>query len=100
MPSAEEKQRRRAIAQQLKAAQAASLLANVPLRTGQLKELFDYLNSKLTEEGCNDTLYYTERFALETSIPFESLKAWLETEGGYCDCEVVANVEEKFEGLI
>jgi hypothetical protein len=100
MSSADEKQRRRAIAQQLKAAQATSLLANMPLRTGQLKELFNYLDSKLTEGGCDDTLHYTEQFALETNTPFESLKAWLETEGGYCDCEVLANVEEKFEGLI
>jgi len=72
----------------------------MPLRGEQLKELFDYLDSKLTEEGCDDTLYHTEQFALKANVPFESLKTWLETEGGHCDCEVLANVEEKFEGLI
>lgn len=100
MPSAEEKQRRKEIAKQLKATQAAFLLASMPLRSSQLKELFSYLESKLTAEGCHDTLYYTEQFALEANIPFEGMKAWLGTQGGYCDCEVLANVEEKFEGLI
>jgi hypothetical protein len=100
MPSVEEKQRRRAIAQQLKAAQAASLQTNMPLRGEQLEELFDYLDSKLTENGCGNTLYHTEQFALERTLPFQSLKVWLEAEGGYCNCEIIANVEEKFEGLI
>jgi hypothetical protein len=100
MPSAEEKQRRRAMAQQLRAAQAASLLASMPLRSSQLKELFDYLGGKLIEEGCDDTLRYAKQFALEVHVPFAPLKTWLEDLGGYCDCEVMANVEEKFEGLI
>jgi hypothetical protein len=100
MPSTAEKQRRREIAQQLKAAAASSLLANMPLRSSQLKDLFDYLHTKITESGCDNALYYTEQFALEARIPSASLKAWLEDLGGYCDCEVLANVEEKFEGLI
>jgi hypothetical protein len=86
--------------QQLKTAQAASLLYGMPVTGSQLKALFEYLDGKLSEQGCDDTLYHTAQFAVEAGVSFANLKAWLETEGGYCDCEVIANVEEKFEGLV
>jgi len=99
MPSAEEKQRRKVAMRQLKTAQATSLLSRMPVTGSQLKALFEYLDDKLSEQGCNDTLYHTAQFAAETGLSFANLKAWLEAEGGYCDCEVIANVEEKFESL-
>lgn len=99
MPSATEKQRRKELAQQAKAVESTSLLASLPVSLKQLEALFDYLDNKLSEEGCNDTLQHTEHFAAEAQVPYEALKDWLATQGGYCDCEVLANVEEKVEGL-
>ena len=65
----------------------------------QLEALFDYLDDKLSEEGCDDTLQHTKQFAAEAQVPYKALKDWMATQGGYCDCEVLANVEEKVEGL-
>ena len=100
MPSAAEKQRRKELAQQAKTAETAQFLASLPVSTNQLKALFDYLDDKLLEQDCDDTLQYTKQFATETQVPYEPLRDWLATEGGYCDCEVLANVEEKLEGLM
>jgi hypothetical protein len=100
MPNAEEKQRRKELAQGAKAAARDSLKASLPIGVTQLRALFDYLDNKLTEAGCDDTLRFTRQFAESAQLPYESLKEWLVTLGGYCDCEVLANVEEKVEKLL
>ncbi len=100
MPSAEEKQRRKQMVQQLQANATEQLLASLPLSLMQLKGLFNFLDSELSETACDDTLQLTEQFATESQVNFESLKKWLGEHGGYCDCEVLANVEERFEGLL
>lgn len=100
MPSAKEKQRRKELVQGAKAVAKDSLKASLPISVTQLRALFECLDSKLTEAGCDDTLRFTKQFAESNQLPYESLKAWLAVLGGYCDCEVLANVEEKVEGLL
>lgn len=100
MPSAEEKRRRKELAQDAKATAKESLKASLPVSIAQLQALFDYLDNKLTEAGCDHTLQLTKQFAENNQVPYENLKAWLAALGGYCDCEVLANVEEKIEGLL
>jgi hypothetical protein len=58
------------------------------------------LDEKLATVGCDDKLRLTKQFANEQQISFEILEEWLGEHGGYCDCEVLANVEEQFEGLL
>ncbi len=99
MPSAEEKAHRKQIAQQLQLKAAESFLAGLPMQLQLFRELFDYLDEKLSS-GCDDTLRLTEQFAREHNIQFQSLEKWLGDKGGYCDCEVLANVEEQFEKLL
>jgi len=100
MPSAEEKQRRKELAQSARAAAKASLKGSLPTSIAQLQTLFDYLDNKLTEEGCDHSLRLTKQFAESNQLPYEGLKVWLASLGGYCDCEVLANVEEKVEDLL
>jgi hypothetical protein len=100
MPSTEEKQRRKELLQGVKTAAESSLQISLPVSASQLKALFDYLDDNLTEGGCDDTLRFTRQFTEIAQLPFESLKVWVEALGGYCDCEVLANVEEKVEGLL
>jgi hypothetical protein len=100
MPSAEEKQRRKELALGARVAANDSLKASLPISIAQLQTLFDYLENKLTEEGCDHSLRFTKQFAESNQLPYESLKAWLASLGGYCDCEALANVEEKAEGLL
>ncbi|MGI4738721.1 MAG: DUF2695 domain-containing protein [Janthinobacterium lividum] len=62
------------------------------------KKLFDYLDEELAN-NCANTLRLTKQFAKENDVQFQLLQKWLGEHGGYCDCEVLANVEEQFEGL-
>jgi Protein of unknown function (DUF2695) len=63
------------------------------LDEAQLSDLLDYLNDHVAEEGCGHTLRFTEAWASERRIEPSALFRSVQHFGGYCDCEVVANVE-------
>ena len=99
MPSQEEKQRRKALQNELRQKADTEKLAALPMPKEKLAAFFDYLDQQLTEHGCDDTLRFTKDFATSQNLTFEPIKQWLGDFGGYCDCEALANVEEKYEGL-
>ncbi len=93
-----EKERRREILRNLKNAAKQEFEASLPMTRHQFKQLFDHLDAALNEIDCDDTLKITEAFLQEAGIAnIPQVKEWLKNNGGYCDCEVLANVEEKFE---
>lgn len=52
----------------------------------------------MEESGCDDTNILTATFLKNKKIEnIEMVLDWLAENGGYCDCEILANVEEKFE---
>lgn len=95
----EEKDRKKQLRAELKRKEKENFLKSLPMSPVQFKELFDYLDEQLEQEGCDDTLSLTESYLDEQGIEHEKVVGWLEGNGGYCDCEVLANVEEKFENL-
>lgn len=98
MPSPEEKQRRKDVQNSL-IAQRKEQLAVLPMPEEKLGAYFEYLDQHLTAEGCDHILRFTQQFANDHSLTFDSVKRWLSNYGGYCDCEALANVEDHFEGL-
>ena len=61
------------------------------------QELFDYLDESLGD-GCDHRLTMTTEFLKDKGIEnINQVAEWLNNNGGYCDCEVLMNVEEKFE---
>jgi len=71
---------------------------NLPMSRDNFKMLFDYLDSELKAKKCDDdheiTRTYLNVIGVENT---EKILGWLRAKGGYCDCEVLANVEEQFE---
>jgi hypothetical protein len=57
-----------------------------------IKKLLDYLDVNM--ESCNHDYALTKKFCLENNINFEDIVDWLNERGGYCDCEILANVED------
>jgi len=37
----------------------------------------------------------TKEFLENNNLPLEESIEWIEENGGYCDCEVLANIEDK-----
>nr|AAK01340.1 unknown [uncultured bacterium Pu8] len=73
--------------------------ARLPASKSYLKELFDWVDAKLEEEGCDHTLKHTASFLRHRSLPDKEVVAWLGEEGGYCDCEVAANAGGRFREM-
>lgn len=99
MASKEDKQRRKYLLQSFKSQEQEAKIAQMPISKIDLRDLFDYLDSSL-EEGCDDSLRLTEAFLKERHLPVDQTKDWLAQYGGYCDCEVLANVEDEFSKII
>ena len=98
MISKEEKDRRKSIRDALKRREWKDAGAKLPLPTPEMKQLFDWVGTKLQDEGCDHTLRHSLSFLGGRGVEFGVI-AWLEEAGGYCDCEVIANAEERWREI-
>jgi hypothetical protein len=72
-----------------------ALEAERPISAEDLASLFNHLDAALSD-GCDHTFRFTRMFLVSRSLSTESVLSWLPKFGGYCDCEVLANVEESW----
>lgn len=94
----EEKERRKQILNELREKQLKEFEQSLPMDREIFENLFDYLDNQLEENSCDDTNKLTLEFLVKNKIEnVETVINWLAENGGYCDCEILANVEEKFE---
>ena len=71
---------------------------SLPMDEELFWNLFDYVDEKLeTNDGCDHSLTFTREFLEKQKVDIESVLDWIINEGGGCDCEVLYNVEERFE---
>lgn len=77
--------------------QAVAAFEALPLPPSALRQLFVDLGSALDHEGCNHTRKLTLRWLRSRALPEVPVLEWLDSNGGYCDCEVLLNAEERFE---
>src|SRR5215469_9884798 len=77
-----------------RAQQRRSALAALPLPVEELKAMFDMLDVELPQKGCDHTRRLTEAWLGSRGHDVQRVFAWLDTQGGFCDCEILANVEE------
>jgi hypothetical protein len=93
-----DKSRRKQIRDQLRLKAKEEFNQSLPMSTDKFKALFDYLDLTLQNEQCSDdhtlTIWFLNLVGIDNT---EDVVGWLIVNGGYCDCEVIANVEELFE---
>ena len=98
MPDKSEKERRKQIVDDLKNKADQEFESSLPISRDNFKKLFDHLDANLNDKGCDDTITLTKIFLLQFKIEkVDEVLEWLADHGGYCDCEILANVEEQFE---
>ena len=62
--------------------------------------LFELLDAELNACGCDHDLKLTEQILSNLDVKdVLSVFAWLKEQSGYTGCEVMMNVEQKFEYL-
>ena len=100
MASKTERQKRKALLRSMREADHKAKAAKLPLPPEQLKGLFDFVDERLRESACDQSLRHTMLFLETQQLPKESVLKWLRDAGGYCDCEVIANAEEEFQSSL
>jgi len=60
------------------------------------KELLKDYKAK-EKQNFHHSLTFTREFLEKQKVDVESVLDWIINEGGGCDCEVLYNVEERFE---
>lgn len=94
----DEEERRKRILNELREKQQKEFEQRLPMDRKVFENLFDYLDNQLEENSCDDTNKLTLEFLVKNKIDNkETVINWLAENGGYCDCEILTNVEEKFE---
>lgn len=68
--------------------------ASFPVSDALLESMFAIVGSKVDVEGCDHTLRFTEAWVAEHKQPKTDILSWLREQGGFCDCEVLANAAD------
>ena len=92
-----EKQKRKEILSAIRATERAKARAKLPMSDELMKSMFDMLDVEFPRVGCNHTLRLVEAWALANHVDVNKLIAWCRDNGGFCDCEVLANCEEHWQ---
>ncbi len=100
MPSKEEKLKRRAIVKDLRMQEIAALRADIPISESDARQLLNFVNEGFSINGCDNTLRAARTFLEQRSLPQEAVIQWLYRHGGYCDCEVAANVRDAYTEIL
>ena len=85
-------ERKRLKDEYLRTVQARSA-GRMPLDRGQLEALLDHVDAAVRARGCDHTRAATDAWARQQDLDLDRLHEGLEEYGGFCDCEVVMNVD-------
>ena len=86
------KKRQLEIWSQLSGEERERFIESLPATKEQIEDLFDYLEMKLEDETCTHSLKYAMQFMMEKRLNFPKVTAWLNNNGGYCDCKVLEQI--------
>ena len=75
------------------------LIESIPIPHADLRALFDFLDRE-DAPPCDHTLRETILFLQERKLDVERVVRWLHQYGGYCDCEVIFNVDDTFGEIV
>ena len=75
------------------------LVASIPMPHQDLHALFDHLDREGAPQ-CDHTLRETIEFLQKRGLDVQRIVPWLREYGGYCDCEVIYNMDDKFGEIV
>jgi len=75
------------------------LVASIPMSHQDLRDLFDYLDREGAPQ-CDHTHRETIEFLQKRGLDVERVVPRLRGHGGYCDCEITYNVDDKFGEIV
>lgn len=100
MPDRAEKTRRKELLHAVREDARHKIRDGLPVIAPALKALFEYLDEQLESSPCDHTVRHVRGFIRSHPLPERAIIGWLEDNGGYCDCEALANAEQIVEEAI
>jgi hypothetical protein len=97
MTDKKERERRKQLARAISEKARSEAEARMPISSRDLDDLFTYLDEALPERGCDHSLTLTRTFLASRALDAEAVVPWLGEYGGFCDCEVLANVGDAWQ---
>jgi hypothetical protein len=95
MPTKAEKKRRQGLVQAMADKEFEKEIRRMPISKNDLKDLLDFLD-RPNAPACDHTFKETLEFIVKKGLDRDIIIPWLNEYGGYCDCEVIYNVDEKW----
>jgi hypothetical protein len=97
LPQGSMDDKNREIKKRWKKAEKDAARSMFPLPNDKLKAMFGAVEIALEDAGCDHSLRATTEWLNTNGVDVASIVAWLKDNGGFCDCEVVANARERWE---
>jgi Protein of unknown function (DUF2695) len=92
-----DKRQKKQMRQKWREKQRSEARSKFPLPPSELKAMFDTLADDLHKQGCDHSRRLTKVWLASRGHDIHAVFAWLDENGGFCDCEVLANSEQYFE---
>ena len=93
MAPKDERARRKQLKDAYLRTELAASAALMPLDQAQLESLLDHVDTAVAAQGCDHSRKATDAWATQYGVDLDRLYEGLEEYGGFCDCEVVMNVD-------
>jgi hypothetical protein len=78
--------------EQMSGEELEAFIETLPAGQYDIEELFYFLEDKLETEDCNHSLRFAMQYMMENRLNFPKTSAWLQRNGGYCDCKVLEQI--------
>ncbi len=90
--------------EQMSGEELEAFIETLPAGQYDIEELFDFLEGKLETQECNHSLRFAMQYMMENRLNFPKTSAWLQQNGGFCDCKVIEQIaptwRKAFDGYI
>jgi hypothetical protein len=81
---------------QMNGDEIARFFESLPIKKAEIETLFEYIEDELYETECDHTTRFALHFLMKNNLPFPKIIAWLNANGGYCDCKIMENIEKEW----
>ena len=78
--------------EQLSGEELQAFLDSLPAGQATISKMLDYIEDELYESTCDHHLLHAMKFMMDNRLDFPKLTSWLNENGGYCDCKVMAEI--------
>jgi hypothetical protein len=78
--------------EQLSGEELQAFMDSLPAGPDTISGLIDHVEDELYESECNHSLGHSMKYMMDNRLNFGKITSWLNDNGGYCDCKVLAEI--------